>query len=133
MPAFEQAARPISPPQAPLSLSASRVPPPVPPPVTQPLPKPPPAIAPASRSFEMRLGTYWLVRVGIVMLLTGLVFFGDYAYQNFIPRLGPGGKVSLLYLASGLLLGTGAWLQRKQESMKNYAQVLVAGGLAAVY
>ncbi|MDB6016178.1 MAG: Membrane protein-like protein [Pedosphaera sp.] len=84
-------------------------------------------------SFEMRLGTFWLVRIGIVMLLTGLVFFGTYAYQNFIPRLGPVGKVSLLYLASGLLLGTGAWLQRKQESMKNYAQVLVAGGLAAVY
>src|SRR5688572_21210380 len=25
-------------------------------------------------TFEMKLGTYWLVRVGIVMLLTGLVF-----------------------------------------------------------
>ncbi|MDB6109909.1 MAG: Membrane protein-like protein [Pedosphaera sp.] len=84
-------------------------------------------------SFEMRLGTFWLVRIGIVMLLTGLVFFGAYAYQNFIPRLGPAGKVSLLYLASGVLLGVGAWLQRKEEKLRNYAQVLVAGGLAAVY
>src|SRR5581483_5634639 len=84
-------------------------------------------------SFEMRLGTYWLVRIGIVMLLTGLVFFGSYAYQNFVGRLGPVGKVILLYLASGGLLGTGAWLQRKQASLKNYSQVLLAGGLAAVY
>ena len=53
----------------------------------------------------MRLGTYWLVRIGIVMLLTALVFFGNYAYQNLIVRLGPGGKVGLLYFASALLLG----------------------------
>lgn len=88
-----------------------------------------------SSSFELRLGTFWLVRIGIVMLLTGLVFFGNYAYQNFIGKLGPGGKVALLYLASGILLGVGAWLQRRQvkESLKNYGQVVFAGGLAAVY
>ena len=39
------------------------------------------------RSFEMRLGMFWLVRIGIVMLLTGLVFFGNYAYQNFIVKM----------------------------------------------
>ncbi|EEF58461.1 DUF2339 domain-containing protein [Pedosphaera parvula] len=84
-------------------------------------------------SFEMKLGTFWLVRIGIVMVLTALAFFGTYAYQNFIPRLGPAGKVGLLYLASAALLGTGAWLPRKQEKLKNYSQVLLAGGLAAVY
>lgn len=103
-------------------------------------PEPAKAAAPAAKSqpvknssFEMRLGTYWLVRIGIVMLLTSLVFFGNYAYRNFIPHLGAMGKVSLLYLASGVLLGIGAWLGRKQDSMRNYAQVLLAGGLAAVY
>lgn len=97
-------------------------------------PKTPPPV-PENGSFEMRLGTYWLVRVGIVMLLTGLVFFGNYAYHNFIGKLGPGGKISLLYLASAALLGLGAWWQRKAEkpAMRNYAQVLFAGGLAAVY
>jgi hypothetical protein len=41
----------------------------------------------------------------------------------------------LLYAASAVLLGFGAWWQRKtaKESLKNYAQVLFAGGLAAVY
>ena len=86
-------------------------------------------------SFEMRLGTFWLVRIGIVMLLTGLVFFGNFAYHNIVGKLGPGGKISLLYLASGLLLGAGAWWQRRtaKASLKNYAQVIFAGGLAAVY
>jgi uncharacterized membrane protein len=98
-------------------------------------PPPKAAVTPPARetSFEMRLGTFWLVRIGIVMLLTGLVFFGTYAYQNYIPRLGPAGKVSMLYLASGALLGIGAWLQRKEEKLRNYSQVLLAGGLAAVY
>ena len=94
-----------------------------------------PAPAPERTSFEMRLGTFWLVRVGVVMLLTSLAFFGNYAYHHIIGKLGPGGKISLLYLASGLLLGAGAWWQRRnaKASLKNYAQVLFAGGLAAVY
>jgi len=110
-------------------------------------PTPPPlapdGVAPAassdgagkSESFEMRLGTYWLVRIGIVAMLTALVFFGTYAYQNYIGRLGPAGKVTLLYLASGALLGFGALFQRRaaKESLRNYAQVLLAGGMAAVY
>ena len=83
----------------------------------------------------MRLGTYWFVRIGIVLILTALVFFGNLAYQNYISRLGPGGKVALLYVASALLLGAGAWWQRRaaKPSLKNYAHVLFAGGLAAVY
>ena len=108
-----------------------------------PTPSVPPVYEPAAAtgtakqdaSFEMKLGTYWLVRIGIVVLLTGLVFLGNYAYQNWIGLLGPGAKVGLLYLASGALLGTGAWLQRKREkeSLRNYGQVLLSGGLAAVY
>lgn len=86
-------------------------------------------------SFELQLGTYWLVRIGIVMILTGLVFAATYAYRNYVGRLGPGGKVGLLYFAGGALLGVGAWLQRKEQktSLKNYGQVLFAGGMAAVY
>ena len=83
----------------------------------------------------MRLGTFWLVRVGIVVLLTSLVFFGNLAYHTYISKLGPPGKIGLLYFASALLLGFGAWWQRKaaKEALRNYAQVLFAGGLSAVY
>jgi uncharacterized membrane protein len=98
------------------------------------IPPSPPIFEPASEppsSFELRLGTYWLVRIGAVLILTGLVFFGNLAYQ----KLGAGGKVALLYLASSLMLGAGDWWQRKtvKESLHNFAQVLFAGGLAAVY
>jgi len=94
-----------------------------------------PAPVAAPKSFEMRLGTYWLVRVGIVMLLTGLVFFGNYTYQSFISKLGATGKVGLMYAASALLLAAGAWWQRKpfRATLRNYAEVLFAGGLAGVY
>ena len=83
-----------------------------------PLPLPPVAFVPPSLvtapvppkrdSLEMRVGKFWLVRIGIVAMLTALVFFASYAYQNYIGKIGPGGKVALLYLASGVLLGFGA-------------------------
>jgi uncharacterized membrane protein len=84
-------------------------------------------------SFELRLGTYWFVRIGIVMLLTTMVFLGNYAYQHYIGRLGPAGKVVLLYTVSAGLLAAGVILPRRREQLKNYGQVLFAGGLAAVY
>ena len=112
--------------------------PPRPPEIIPPIsPRPEPALAalPEKTSFEMQLGTFWLVRVGIVMLLAGLAFFANYAYHHIVGKLGAAGKISLLYLASGLLLGAGAWWQRRnaKATLKNYAQVLFAGGLAAVY
>lgn len=93
------------------------------------------ASAEEPKSFEMQVGTYWLVRVGMVMLLTALVFFGRYAYVNFVGKLGAGGKVGLMYLGSAVLLGLGGWLQRDgvKAGLKNYGQILFAGGLAAVY
>ncbi len=81
----------------------------------------------------MQLGTYWLVRIGIVMLLTGLVFLANLAYKKWIISMGPGGKVAMLYLVGAALLGVGFWLYRKSEALKNYAQVLLAGGLAEIY
>lgn len=83
--------------------------------------------------FELRLGTVWLVRTGIVILLTGLVFLGNYAYQNFIGRFGPAGKLALLYLCGAALGGAGLWLERSRAELRNYARVLIAGGFAAIY
>ncbi len=84
-------------------------------------------------SFEFELGSYWFVRVGVVMLLTGVGFLAKLAYTNWIVHAGPVGKVAGLYVIGGILLGAGAWLQRGRESLRNYAQVLFAGGLASVY
>ena len=83
--------------------------------------------------FEIELGRVWLVRIGIVVLLTGLVFLGNLAYQHIVPRLGPGMKLGLIVAAGGALAGVGAWLEKRRESLRNYARVLMAGGIAAIY
>ena len=87
---------------------------------------------------EERIGTAWLVRVGVVLVLTALAFLGDYLYRNIIPQLGPVSKVGLMYLGAGALAGLGAWLERSRigremPKVGNYARVVLAGGLAAVY
>lgn len=84
-------------------------------------------------NLEMKVGQYWLVRIGILVLLTGLVLLGNLAYQNVIAKLGAGGKVALLYLAGAALTAVGCWLERKMEKVRNYAQVLMAGGAATIY
>ncbi len=86
-----------------------------------------------SMPLEFELGRVWLVRIGIVVLLTGLVFLGNLAYQHIIPRLGPGMKLGLIVAAGGALAGIGAWLEKRRESLRNYARVLIAGGFAAMY
>lgn len=121
---------------APVERARGSVPPPVPPSASaQARPAETQSSTPDERSLELRLGTYWLVRVGIGLVLTALAFFANYAYQKVIVHFGPGGKVALMYVASATLLALGAWWQRKlvTESLKNYGQVLFAGGLAAVY
>src|SRR5262245_17592549 len=103
----EPASTPIEPKPVAPALAQSIVTPSAPPPLPPVAPCEPPRVStPQPKpSFELRLGTYWLVRIGAVLILTGLVFLGTLIH----PRLGPGGKVAMLYLASGLLLGAGAW------------------------
>ena len=89
-----------------------------------PAPQPaPPAPAPRAEtpaeSIELKLGTYWLARIGIVILLTGFVFLGNYAYHHIVPHLGAWGKLALLGLAGAALSGAGAWLERGREAMRN--------------
>ncbi len=81
----------------------------------------------------MQLGTVWLVRIGVVMVLTALVFGTRLAYNHYIVDLPAGGKVALWYLLSAVLGGAGLWLERLSDSTKNYGRVLAGGGLAAVY
>ena len=142
-------------PETPVAALSRPAPPPLPPEsvVTTPLPAfsepiksvvrmpapekpgtpPPSAPEPDRDALELRLGSVWLVRIGIVILLTGLVFLGNFAYQNFVGRLGPGGRLALLYLAGIGLCATGAWLERGRPSVRNFARVLMGGGTATLY
>lgn len=104
---------------------------PKPVPIAQkPLPKPP-----AAESLEIRLGTVWFVRIGVLMLLTGLVFLSKFAYSNFINDLPAIAKVVGLYLLSFALTGAGMFLGREKGNpkLRTFGRVLAAGGLAAVY
>ena len=86
-----------------------------------------------AESIEMKLGTYWFVRIGVMLVLTSLGFLA-YVTEGFgFIGLPPWAKASLFYLLSAALGGVGFWLQRNKENLKNYGQVLLAGGFAGVY
>ena len=93
----------------------------VPPPITS---HPPPVAE--KESFEVRLGTFWLPRIGMVLLLTGMVFFAAY----YAPRLHVLHKVALGYLVCAVLGGAGLWLEKRTTGL---ARVLQAGALALTY
>src|SRR4051812_43298713 len=81
--------KPTPPPAAPPIISLPMTAKSIPTPAPEPLPAAP------RGSFEMRLGTFWFVRIGIVMVLTALVFLANYAYHHYVDLLGPLGKVVL--------------------------------------
>lgn len=85
-----------------------------------------PARQSARESFEVRLGTYWLPRLGMVLLLTGMVFFAAY----YAPRLSVLQKVAVAYLVCAVLGGVGMWLEKRTPPL---ARVLQAGALALTY
>lgn len=152
VPAPALAPVPEAPPPLPIERPEVRqaaIPPPVmAAPVQFPAPEPPPkpsepfadapepatdVAEPSAEPLELRVGTYWMARIGIAILLTGFVFLGNYAYHRVIALLGACGKLTLLALAGGALAGLGVWLEKKSESLRNYGRVLLAGGAATIY
>ena len=124
MPALAEArqrAEPEPQPSPPLSI----------PPSPAPLPHSPPPPAPES-SFELDFGRVWFVRIGIVVLLTGLVFLGNYAYQNWIKDMPNGVRLAALFGCALGLVETGRRLANK-ESLHRFGEVLLAGGMAFFY
>lgn len=81
--------------------------------------------------WEMALGTYWLPRIGIVVLAVGIVFLTTLAMQIFANAWWmPHARLGLGYLFCAGLLGIGRYLEPKAGS---YARVLMAGGLSLTY
>ena len=84
-------------------------------------------------ALEMQLGRVWFVRLGIVLLTTGLDFLSRYTYDNFVRDLGPGIRLILLYLFSFTLAGAGLFFEQWKDSLKSYGRIVAAGGFAAIY
>jgi hypothetical protein len=81
-----------------------------------------------SRSFEMRVGKYWLNRIGIGSLVLGLVFLLLYSYQFF----GVIGKLLIGFLASAILVIGGDRIAR-HKGEEWYGNALIGGGWALMY
>lgn len=104
--------------------------------IATPPPKPtaqPPAPTPASPArarvgLEEKLGTNWLNKVGIVLLVLGVAFL----LSTLMQTLGPAGKVLLGYAVGGALLGAGVWFE-KRETYRVLARAGIGGGWALLF
>lgn len=92
----------------------------------------PPEPEEADGSFELRFGRVWLVRIGIALLVTGLVLLGNYAYRNWIRDLPAGVRLGALYLCALALAETGRRLA-KRDNLRAFGEVVMAGGLSFFY
>jgi uncharacterized membrane protein len=115
-------------------LVASR--PPVPTPAVRAAPSPPSppaapstALPPAPReNLELKIGRYWLNRIGILSLVLGTAFFLVYSFQY----LGPVAKLAMGYAVGAGLLFLGLRLERR-TGIEWYGRGLMGGGWAVVY
>jgi uncharacterized membrane protein len=81
-----------------------------------------------SLDVEEVLGTNWLNKLGIVILVLGVAFF--LAYQ--LKTLGPAGKVLVGLLSGGALLGAGVWFERG-DRYRALARAGIGGGWAILF
>jgi uncharacterized membrane protein len=77
---------------------------------------------------EEILGTNWLNKVGVALLVLGVAFF--LALQ--LKTLGPPGKVLVGFVTGGVMLGAGIWLERK-HLYRIMARAALGGGWALLF
>lgn len=144
---------PKAPPPQPVFVARTQEPPAPPKPVEKPAALPPPVIptrplepasAPIFRTIESdstrfdrgksaadieeTLGTDWLNKLGIAILVLGVAFF--LAYQ--LRTLGPAGKVLVGFVTSGVMLAAGIWFERG-ERYRILARAGIGGGWALLF
>jgi hypothetical protein len=134
---------PSSPPPAPrIPTPAPRVPAEIPPDASARVSSPPPTSAyrvPAPKpTFQQRmktvsaieeaLGTNWLNKLGIIILVVGVALFGVYE----LGALGPLGKVGISYLAAIFLLVGGIYIE-KNERYRLFGRTGIGGGWALLF
>jgi hypothetical protein len=79
-------------------------------------------------AMEETLGTNWLNKLGIIILVVGVALFGIYE----LSAMGPGGKAFISFLASVLLLGGGIFLEKK-ETYRVLGRTFIGGGWALLF
>src|SRR6202045_2177381 len=79
----------------------------------------------SSLDIEEMMGTNWLNKLGIIILVLGVAFF--LAYQ--LKTLGPAGKVMVGFATAAVMLGAGVWFDRGL-SYRVLARAGIGGGWA---
>src|SRR6266404_2618102 len=79
-------------------------------------------------SMEETLGTNWLNKLGIIILVMGVALFGIYELQ----ALGAAGKAGISYIAALALLGGGIFLE-KRETYHLLGRTGIGGGWALLF
>jgi hypothetical protein len=79
-------------------------------------------------ALEETLGTNWLNKLGITILVLGVALFGIYE----LGQLGPFGKVGLSCVVSVALLAGGIFLERR-ERYRVFGHTLIGGGWALLF
>jgi uncharacterized membrane protein len=82
----------------------------------------------SSLDIEEMLGTNWLNKLGIVILVLGVAFF--LAYQ--LKTLGPAGKILVGFVTAAVMLGAGIWFDRG-ERYRILARAGIGGGWAIAF
>ena len=77
---------------------------------------------------EEMLGTDWLFKVGIVLLVLGIAFFLSYELKT----MGPAGKVMVGFVTAGVMLAAGIWFERG-ERYRILARAGIGGGWALLF
>lgn len=78
--------------------------------------------------FEVWLGTNWLSKLGIFILVLGIAFFLAWEVRTF----GPAGKDAVGFLTALALIGVGVWGERTHH-YQLLARAAVAGGWALLF
>src|SRR5262249_41194042 len=82
----------------------------------------------SSLDIEEMLGTNWLNKLGIVLLVLGIAFF--LAYQ--LRTMGPSGKVAVGFVTALVMLGAGIWSERR-DRYRILARAGIGGGWALFF
>ena len=79
-------------------------------------------------ALEETLGTNWLNKLGVTILVLGLALFGIYE----LGQMGPAGKVGLSSFVSLAMLAAGAFFE-KRERYRVLGRTLIGGGWALLF
>jgi uncharacterized membrane protein len=82
----------------------------------------------AVEDLEETVGTNWLSKLGVVILVLGIAFFLVYQLRT----LGPGGKILVGYATGAALLVLGIYFERK-DRYRIVARAGIGGGWALIY